>query len=137
MIAALALVLLEAATPVAGYALDGRVTAVRDVDTIEVAGVPVRLNGVDGPETGTRAGDAAAHDMRQLVQGRQVRCSLNGERSHDRRIGVCSLDGMDIGALAIMAGHALDCPRCSGGRYRPLERLDARTRLPRAGCCQP
>ncbi|MBK1637411.1 hypothetical protein CKO19_17085 [Rhodovulum adriaticum] len=32
--------------------IEGRVTVVRDVDTIVVAGTPVRLNGVDGPETG-------------------------------------------------------------------------------------
>ena len=35
---------------VAGFA------QIRDVDTIVVSGVPIRLNGVDGPELGTFAG---------------------------------------------------------------------------------
>lgn len=39
--------------------IEGRVTVVRDVDTIVVAGTPVRLNGVDGPETSTRVGREA------------------------------------------------------------------------------
>ena len=39
--------------------IEGRVTVVRDVDTIIVAGTAVRLNGVDGPETSTRYGREA------------------------------------------------------------------------------
>lgn len=40
--------------------IEGRVTVVRDVDTIVVAGTPVRLNGLDGPETSTRVGREAS-----------------------------------------------------------------------------
>jgi len=36
--------------------IEGQVTVVRDVDTIVVAGTPVRLNGLDGPETSTQIG---------------------------------------------------------------------------------
>jgi hypothetical protein len=35
--------------------IESRVTVVRDVDTIVVAGTPVRLNGLDGHETATQS----------------------------------------------------------------------------------
>lgn len=41
--------------------ISGRVTKVRDVDTIVVAGTPIRLNGGDGPETSTRIGKEAKY----------------------------------------------------------------------------
>ncbi len=115
--------------------LEGRVTVVRDVDTIVVAGTPVRLNGLDGPETSTRVGREARAFMTRLVRGETVTCQLNGERTHDRWVGVCYLDGQDIGAIAVANGHALDCRRYSGGRYRDLETPAARSRIGRAPYC--
>ena len=64
--------------------IEGRVTVVRDVDTIVVSGTPVRLNGLDGPETSTRVGRDARTFMTRLVQGETVTCRLNGERTYDR-----------------------------------------------------
>lgn len=115
--------------------LEGRVTKVRDVDTIVVAGTPVRLNGVDGPEVSTRAGKDAKYFMQRLVGGKHVRCELNGDRTHDRWVGVCFLDGVDVGATAIASGMALDCARYSGGRYRRLETQAARSKIVRARYC--
>jgi endonuclease YncB( thermonuclease family) len=115
--------------------IEGRVTVVRDVDTIVVGGTPVRLNGVDGPETSTRAGRNARSFMTRLVRGEIVTCDLNVERTYDRWVGVCYLGEQDIGAIAIANGHALDCPRYSGGRYRDLEAPAARSRIQRAGYC--
>lgn len=115
--------------------IEGRVTVVRDVDTIVVAGTPVRLNGVDGPEVSSRAGRDARTFMTRLVRGEMVSCNLNGERTYDRWVGVCYLDGQDIGAIAVANGHALDCRRYSGGRYRDLETPAARSRIRRAGYC--
>lgn len=116
--------------------IEGRVTVVRDVDTIIVAGTAVRLNGVDGPETSTRYGREARAFMTRLVQGETVICDLNGERTYDRWVGVCFLDGEDIGAIAITNGFALDCRRYSGGAYRDLETREARSRLDRASYCR-
>jgi len=116
--------------------IEGRVTVVRDVDTIVVAGTPVRLNGVDGPEVSTRIGREARTFMTRLVRGETVTCQLNGERTYDRWVGVCYLDGQDIGAIAVANGHALDCRRYSGGRYRDLETPAARSRIQRAGYCR-
>ena len=112
---------------------------VRDADTIVVAGTPVRLNGVDAPETSNRYGREAKSFMERTLRGREVMCELNGERTYDRWVGTCfiSVDGqmVDIGALVIANGHALDCRRYSGGRYRSLEPAGARSRLPQASYC--
>jgi endonuclease YncB( thermonuclease family) len=116
--------------------VEGRVTRVRDIDTIVVAGTAVRLNGVDGPELDTQAGREARAWLVRQIDGRQVRCDLDGSRTHDRFVGICYLEGQDIGAMAISAGHALDCPRFSGGRYRHLETPASRSRLSRASYCR-
>ncbi|WP_083805803.1 thermonuclease family protein [Roseobacter sp. SK209-2-6] len=109
---------------------------VRDADTIVVSGTPVRLQGVDAPELNTRAGKEARRWMVNYLSDRNVECSLSGERSYDRYIGVCFADGHDIGAEVIAAGHALDCQRYSGGRYSHLETPAARSRIRRAKYCR-
>ena len=112
---------------------------VRDADTIVVSGTPVRLNGVDAPEVSNRYGRAAKTFMERLLRGERVVCELNGERTYDRWVGTCyiSVEGQwtDIGAIVIANGHALDCRRYSGGRYRSLEPAGARSRLPQANYC--
>ena len=123
-------------TPATGQdTLTGTVTHVRDGDTIEVTDVPVRLNGVAAPELGEAFGREAKKFMVQLVAGKALRCELNGERSYDRVIGVCFLDGEDIGALIIAAGLARDCPRYSGGRYDAFNTAVS-NRLPLPGYCR-
>lgn len=47
--------------------------------------------------------------MIDLVEGRTLRCELNGERTHDGCAGICYLEGADI----------------SGGRYAEAERQAA------------
>lgn len=59
--------------------------------------------------------------MRQLVDGREIRCELDGERTHDRCVAVCYLEDQDISEAMIRSGLARDCPRFSGGRYRAAE----------------
>ena len=108
---------------------------VRDADTIVVSGTPVRLNGVDAPELSTPSGRNARRWMVGYLTGKAVTCDLNGDRTHDRYVGVCYADGQDIGAAVIAAGHALDCRRYSGGRYRHLETPAAKSRLRRARYC--
>ncbi|WP_282171188.1 thermonuclease family protein [Ruegeria atlantica] len=108
---------------------------VRDADTIVVDCTPVRLQGVDAPELETAAGRDARRWMFNYLRGKAVECQLTGERTYDRYVGVCYVDGQDIGAAVIAAGHALDCARYSGGRYRDLETPAARSRLNRARYC--
>jgi endonuclease YncB( thermonuclease family) len=113
----------------------GIVSHVRDVDTVELGGVAVRLNGIDGPELSERIGQEAKLFMAELVLNREVVCNLTGERSHDRLIGICYLNGEDIGAIAIRNGFALDCRRYSGGRYSRLETVSAIASIERASYC--
>lgn len=102
--------------------LIGTVTHVRDGDTIEVGDVAVRLQGLHAPEGNEVGGSDATAFMTNLVLGRGLVCNLTGERSHDRLIGICYLDGKDIAAELVAAGLGRDCPRYSGGRYAPLDR---------------
>lgn len=111
--------------------LTGTVTHVRDGDTIEVGKIPIRLSGVSAPELKEPLGLDSKQFMRELVHGKDIRCNFNGEKSYDRMVGVCFLEGKDIGAALIEVGLALDCPRYSGGRYATLEKSDTGIKLPK------
>ncbi len=103
--------------------LEGTVSHVRDGDTIEVGPIAVRLQGIAAPEGNEPGGAIATNAMRDLVLGKELRCDLTGDRSHDRVIGVCFLkDGRDVGEVMVFQGHARDCYRFSRGRYADAER---------------
>jgi endonuclease YncB( thermonuclease family) len=102
--------------------LTGAVTYVRDGDTIVVGSMPIRLNGLAAPEGNEPGGPAATRAMLELVQGRTLHCELDGERTHDRCVGVCYLEGEDISEVMVHRGVARDCPRFSQGRYAKAER---------------
>lgn len=114
----------------------GRNVVVRDVDTIILNQIPIRLNGVDGPEVTTSQGREARRWMVDYLSGKTLQCALSGRRSHDRYIGICYAAGQDIGAAAIKAGHALDCERFSNGRYRAFETASAREEIQSAEYCE-
>jgi len=121
----------------AGERISGIVTHVRDIDTIEVDGLPIRLDGVDGPELDERGGRAAKQWMTRNYLEHPVTCELTGKKTYDRWVGSCfDRAGQDIGALAIGAGYARDCPRYSAGRYRQFETSES-LRLPQHGYCRP
>jgi micrococcal nuclease len=101
--------------------LTGQVTLVRDGDTIVVGNMRIRLNGLAAPEGDEPGGGAATQAMLELVQGRTLRCELDGERTHDRCVGVCYLDGTDVSEVMVQRGLARDCPRYSQGRYAEAE----------------
>lgn len=115
--------------------LTGSVTHVRDADTIEVSGVPIRLNGISAPELNTREGQNGKIFLKRLVLNKKVVCQLNGEKTYDRKVGVCHLAGKDIGVSIVKAGHAADCPRYSNGRYKNFETVEAR-RWPLPNYCK-
>lgn len=58
----------------------------RDAETIVVSGTPVRLNGIDAPETSNRYGREIRAFVERLLRGQIVTCDLHGERSYDSRI---------------------------------------------------
>ena len=59
-------------------------THIRDGDTFEVSGVPVRIANLDCAERGTVAGDNATALMRRIASSATVSCSSEGRRSYDR-----------------------------------------------------
>lgn len=137
---------LLAATAVVSHAaaaastIEGKLVHVRDADTIEVATsrgiIAVRLNGVDAPELSERGGKAGREWVRRSFAGQLITCWLNGDRTHDSWVGICySREGHDIGASVISAGHARDCPRYSGGRYRQFE-TEASRAIPSKSYCR-
>jgi micrococcal nuclease len=105
--------------------VEATVTYVRDGDTIEFGALAISLNGVAAPEWDTDHGQRATVAMRDMVLGKRLRCDLDGERTHDRCVGICYLGGEDIGERLIRDGLARDCPRYSGGRYAGAEEAAA------------
>ncbi len=98
-----------------------------DGDTIRIGDrTKVRLSGVAAPERDEPGGPEATRFMKRLINGKMVRCQLNGKQSYDRMVGVCFLDGNDIGRAIIAEGLARDCPRYSGRHYSAVEPDKAR-----------
>jgi micrococcal nuclease len=124
--------------------LTGEVTYVWDGDTIVVGSMPIRLNGLAAPEGDEPGGAAAAHAMLDLVDGRELRCELNGERTHDRCVGICSLEAEDISEIMTHRGVARDLSPLQSGDVTPMRSDQAAAEgatigriYPLPGYCQP
>ena len=76
--------------------LEGQITHVRDGDTFEVNGIPVRISALDCPENSTSAGQKVTRFAKQF-KGQTAVCALTGAKTHDRVVGYCSIDGKDFG----------------------------------------
>ena len=68
--------------------LRGAITHVRDGDTFEVIGIPVRISALDCPENRTSLGKRATRFTRQF-KGKQAVCELTGAKTYDRVVGYC------------------------------------------------
>lgn len=83
----------------------GRVTHVRDGDTLVLGDTPIRIANLDCAESATLSGDHATRRAKQIVAGQTVTCRLNTQTSYDRLIGMCSLEsGRDFGEIMIDEG---------------------------------
>jgi endonuclease YncB( thermonuclease family) len=92
-------------------ALEGKVVAVLDGDTIEVLDSSkrlhrVRFDGIDAPERGQPFGNRAKSTLSDLVFGRDVRIDTKGPDKYDRTIGRVHVDGRDVGLAMLEAGVA-------------------------------
>ena len=76
----------------AASVLKGTITHVRDGDTFEVKGVPIRIAVLDCPENNTSEGKTATRFAKQF-KGKQAICELTGKTTYDRKVGYCSIDG--------------------------------------------
>ena len=86
--------------------ISGTVTKVRDGDPLEVGPVAIRLMGVAAPELGEPLGRRARDFLSCVVLFKPIQCELNGDRSYDRFVASCFIEGNDIGAAVISAGLA-------------------------------
>lgn len=96
--------------------LAGRARLV-DGDTIEVAGQPVRLHGIDAPETGQSCegadgrpyacGVRAADALRALIGSAEVSCKGTRQDRYGRLIATCRAGGIDLNREMVRLGLAL------------------------------
>jgi endonuclease YncB( thermonuclease family) len=49
--------------------------------------------------------------MKALVLGKSVTCDLDGDRTYDRCVAICHLEGADISETLVRQGRARDCPQ--------------------------
>jgi hypothetical protein len=117
-----------------GSQLEDVVGKVIDGDTLYVGPTKIRLQGVAAPELDEPRGPEARDFPTTIALGKRARCDLTGERSFDRQVAVCRIDGQDLGRLIVEAGLARDCPHFSDGRYEPFE-VEQSKRLPLPGYC--
>ena len=80
--------------------LRGTITHIRDGDTFEVKGTPVRISALDCSENSTSSGQKATQFTRQF-KGKQAVCELTGAKTYDRVVGYCSIEGKDFAQLMV------------------------------------
>ena len=78
--------------------LSGAITHVRDGDTFEVGGIPVRLAALNCPENNTSEGRLITQYAKRYVGSHAV-CQLTGAMSYDRVVGYCSINNEDYGSI--------------------------------------
>ena len=97
-----------------------------DGDSVRVAGIEIRLYGIDAPEFRQicmRAGHpwacgrAATRFLESLAERRELRCRPREEDRYGRTIAICSAGEADVGAAMVRAGQAV-----AYGAYQAEER---------------
>jgi endonuclease YncB( thermonuclease family) len=112
-----------------GKSVTGRAYAT-GADTLRVAGVAVKLAGIEAPESEQRCGSGSSRwrcsavaetVLSRLVNGRRVSCSLSGGDDAGRALAQCSVGQKDVGAELVRQGYVF----ADGGflaRYGSQER---------------
>jgi endonuclease YncB( thermonuclease family) len=97
-----------------------------DGDSLVVAGVEIRLYGIDAPEYRQycfrrgrpwACGIDATRTLRALIASRPVACRGREEDRYGRTVATCAVDGRDLGAAMVAGGHAV-----AYGAYHEEER---------------
>ncbi len=99
-----------------------------DGDTIVMDGRHLRLAGIDAPELRQQCRNAegrwyacgliAKDALETLIHPpADLECRDIGERSYNRIVAICTVDGIDVGATMVWLGHAIDLVHFSHGRY--------------------
>ena len=104
-----------AATAAAQERIAGR-AKITDGDSLQIGATHIRLFGVDAPEGRQdcrrdgrkwRCGDAAAAELRRLVDSRDIACVRKDTDDYGRVVAVCRRGNVDLGAAMVQAGMAL------------------------------
>lgn len=110
-----ALALLSMGAVGSAAAQTGRATII-DGDTLDVAGVRVRLWGIDAPESrqiclrvevAYLCGQLATQHLRALVAGQEVTCVPRSRDRYGRTVALCRIADLDLGAAMVRDGWAL------------------------------
>jgi endonuclease YncB( thermonuclease family) len=111
--------------------LTGLATVV-DGDGLEIAGVKIRLFGIDAPEidqycrrddgTRWRCGQYATVALDRLAGGHEVRCESKDEDAYGRVVAVCRLGPLDLGSELVASGSAVAYRRYSNDYVDEEER---------------
>lgn len=100
------------------------IALVEDGDGILFGKVEIRLQGIAAPELRDPYGNESKSALTELVAGKLASCELDGTvASSNRPVGVCFVDGTDVGGEMVRLGFARDCPAFSFGRYDAHERI--------------
>ena len=75
--------------------LKGTITNVRDGDTFEINGIPIRISALDCAENSTPEGKKITRFAKKFL-GKQAVCELTGAKTYDRVVGYCSIEGKDF-----------------------------------------
>lgn len=112
--------------------LSGRVTAIKDGDTIEITSgtstTTVRLEHIDCPEKGQDFGKRAKQYTSDLCYGKYVRVESRGKKDrYGRVIGVVYLeDGVNVNLSIVAAGYAWHFKKYSSNRSYAKAEVEAR-----------
>lgn len=114
--------------------------SVTDGDSLAIQGTPIRLHGIDAPESWQicrdasevkyRCGQVAAKALDAFLSAsRPTRCSEMSRDRYRRSVARCwRADGLDVGAWLVRNGYALDWKRYSSGLYAGEQREARRER---------
>lgn len=115
---------------------------VLDGDTLDIAGVRVRLEGIDAPEIGQTCGlkwvgrwdcgSAAATALEKLISNQVVACASRGVDKYGRLLGTCRAGGRDLNAEMVRQGLAWAFVKYSASYVA----VEAEARAARAGVWQ-
>lgn len=107
---------------------------VLDADTWDLAGLRLRIDGLDAPELDQTCGSAdapwpcgreAAAALRAHLRGRQARCRLHGRDRHGRALATCHADGEDLQRWLVCNGWALATGTAGDGSDYQLDEIAA------------